>query len=131
MKRSGISRDIRQVVEQVVRLVNPLRIMLFGSVAAGRIGPDSDLDFLLVVSGKQQPDKVLDRLNTGVRRGSRPCDFMVVTPKILRRHRNNPGLVCGEILKKGRLIYGLGHNPYCQGRQRTARVTSTPNSSIL
>ena len=105
MKRLRISSDIRQIVEQVVRLVNPLRIMLFGSVAAGRIGPDSDLDFLVVVSEKQQPDMVLDRLNTGVRRGAMPCDFMVVTPRTLRQHRNNPGLVYGEILKRGRIIY--------------------------
>ena len=48
MKHSRMSKDIRQVVEQVVRLVKPLRIMLFGSVAAGRASLDSDLDLAQV-----------------------------------------------------------------------------------
>ncbi|MGH9090674.1 MAG: nucleotidyltransferase domain-containing protein [Acidimicrobiales bacterium] len=39
---------IPQVVDQVVEQFQPDRIILFGSVARGEEGPDSDLDLLVI-----------------------------------------------------------------------------------
>ncbi|MHC4521608.1 MAG: nucleotidyltransferase domain-containing protein, partial [Planctomycetota bacterium] len=38
-----------EIVQRVVRVVQPRRILLFGSAARGRLGPDSDLDLLVIV----------------------------------------------------------------------------------
>jgi predicted nucleotidyltransferase len=38
-----------QVVERLVEFYRPEKIYLFGSAARGEYGPDSDLDFLVVV----------------------------------------------------------------------------------
>jgi predicted nucleotidyltransferase len=38
-----------RLVKQIVEAVHPLRTILFGSAARGEMGPDSDLDFLVVV----------------------------------------------------------------------------------
>ena len=102
---SDLRKNIRQVAGQIVALVHPLRIILFGSAAEGRVGPDSDLDFLVVVPENARPDEITDRLNTGIRNRPMPCDFVVVTPSVLRRNRNNPGLVYSEILERGREVY--------------------------
>jgi predicted nucleotidyltransferase len=40
---------LAQVVERLVEFYRPQRIYLFGSAARGEYGPDSDLDFLVVV----------------------------------------------------------------------------------
>ncbi len=40
---------IDQVVERLVEFYQPEKIYLFGSAARGEYGPDSDLDFLVVV----------------------------------------------------------------------------------
>ena len=93
------------MVERVVTLAHPLRIVLFGSAVEGRVGRDSDLDFLVVIPDGHRPDVVSDRLNTGVRPRPMPCDFMVVTPSVLKRHRHNPGLVYAEILDRGKEVY--------------------------
>jgi hypothetical protein len=42
-----------------------------------------------------------------VRSRPMPCDFMVVTETTLRRNRDNPGLIYGEILARGKEVYGL------------------------
>jgi predicted nucleotidyltransferase len=93
------------VVSQIVSLVRPKRVILFGSAAEGRVGPDSDLDFLIVVPDGQSVRHATDRLNVGVRDRPMPCDFLVVTPSILRKHRNTAGMVYSEILERGQEIY--------------------------
>ena len=46
----GVRQDvIEQVIERLVRFYHPNKIYVFGSAARGESGPDSDLDFLVVV----------------------------------------------------------------------------------
>ena len=105
MNRKTLAVSIRQVVDQVVMLVHPAQIILFGSAAEGRVGPDSDLDFLVVVPEDQCVEELTDRLNMQVRNRPMPCDFLVVTRSTLDKHRDSPGLVYGEILTHGREVY--------------------------
>ena len=107
MKRAQLRRNIRQIVDQVVALVQPRRVILFGSAASGRVGEDSDLDFLVVVPENARPEELTDRLNMGIRNRLMPCDFMVVTESVLDKNRDNPGLVYGEILTQGREVYAV------------------------
>ena len=107
MNRARLRRNIRQVVDQVVELANPRRVILFGSAASGNVEEDSDLDFLVVVSENDRPDELTDRLNMGIRHRPMPCDFMVVTESVLDRQRDNPGLIYGEILTQGREVYAV------------------------
>lgn len=105
MKVSLLNANIRQVVDQIVSLVMPVRIILFGSAVAGKTGPDSDLDFLIVVPAARRTSDVVDQLYMGVRKKPMPCDFLVVTDSMLRKHRHNPGLIYHEILKRGKEVY--------------------------
>lgn len=105
MKAGMLNQNIRQVVDQIVTLATPLRIILFGSAATGKTGPDSDLDFLIVVPEASRTSDVVDRLYMQVRKKPMPCDFLVVTDSMLRKHRNNRGLIYHEILKRGREVY--------------------------
>lgn len=100
-----IQRSVQGVVSQVIELAQPQRVVLFGSAAAGHMTPDSDLDFLVVVQDGRDLVEIVDKLNIGVRSRPLPCDFLVVTPSILRRHRSTPGLIYRDILKSGREVY--------------------------
>ena len=100
-----LRKNVRQVVDQIVELAQPRRIILFGSAATGRVEEDSDLDFLIVIPEDKRPQDLTDRLNMQVRNRPMPCDFMVVTQAVLDRNSDNPGLVYGEILTRGREVY--------------------------
>src|SRR6266545_7736234 len=54
-----LERDpkLRLVVERLVQAYQPQRIYLFGSVARGEAGPDSDYDLLVVVADDASPDR--------------------------------------------------------------------------
>jgi predicted nucleotidyltransferase len=105
MTKRRLQDNVRSVVDRVVDLVHPLRIVLFGSAATGKVGRDSDLDFLVVVPDGQLEDAMADLLNTRIRPRPMPCDFLVVTHSRLKQSQEASGLVYANILKDGREVY--------------------------
>ena len=96
---------VRRLVERVVAEVDPLRVVLFGSRAAGTEGTDSDVDLLVVVPDGNRPLSVSRRLRERVRRVGLPVDYVVATPAILARHGESLGYVYREALTFGREVY--------------------------
>jgi len=105
MNKQVLQYNIKKVVDQIVDLTHPSKIILFGSAANGNITPDSDLDFMVVIPNRQKIDKVVDILNMGVRNRPMPCDFFVVTTSLLKKHHKTPGFIYGEALSNGREVY--------------------------
>ena len=50
MDQEALNRAVEEAVWRLVKFYKPERIYLFGSAARGEVSPDSDLDFLVVVS---------------------------------------------------------------------------------
>lgn len=48
---------VAEITDKIVKVVNPLKIILFGSYAKGEAGPNSDLDFLVVEEEPFGPDR--------------------------------------------------------------------------
>lgn len=48
---------IQEITRRLVAFYSPVRIYLFGSVARGDFGPDSDLDFCVVVPDQTSQEK--------------------------------------------------------------------------
>ncbi len=98
-------KTIDDLIGRIVDTVHPLRIVLFGSAARGEMGPDSDIDIMVVM-----PDGT-HRLNTTRYLYRRmfgfgfPVDIVVATPSILERHKNNIGLIYRTVLEEGKEVY--------------------------
>jgi predicted nucleotidyltransferase len=43
------SKVVDELVRRIVEEVHPLRIILFGSAVRGKVGPNSDIDLLVVM----------------------------------------------------------------------------------
>ena len=96
---------IDQLVERIVEVVNPLKIILFGSAARGEMGPDSDVDVLVVMPNGVHRRKTAQHLYREIRGLGVPFDILVTTPEILEKHKNNIGLIYQTILREGKDIY--------------------------
>ncbi len=97
--------ELDRVVERIVEAVHPLRIILFGSAARGEIGPDSDVDLLVVMpEGTDQLDTA-GFLHTQFHGLDVSVDVLVATPSILERHKDNIGLIYRTILREGKDLY--------------------------
>jgi predicted nucleotidyltransferase len=100
------SRDaVRSLTEQIVAAVQPLRIILFGSAARDPGHAGGDIDLLIVMpegTHRRRTAQRLYRTLSGIRQ---PYDLVIATPSDLERHRDNPGLIYGDIIREGRTVY--------------------------
>ncbi len=105
MTKRALERNIQSLVDQVVAVAQPQRVILFGSAARGEWRKDSDVDLLVVVPETAARNTILDRLNTELDRRQCPCDVLLTTPSRLERFGRQPGLIYREILREGREVY--------------------------
>jgi predicted nucleotidyltransferase len=93
-----------EVVRRIVAAVHPQRIILFGSAARGTMGPNSDLD-LLVVTPTTDQQATARAVRQSLRGLGVAKDVIVVTPADVERHKDNRGLVLYPALRDGQLLY--------------------------
>ncbi len=93
-----------EVLRRVVAIAQPEMIILFGSAARGEMGPNSDLDLLVVKSGADALDLMRD-IYVGLIGVGTPVDALVVSPEDLERYRDSHGLVIVEALGEGKVVY--------------------------
>ena len=99
------AKAVQRLVAQIIDLAHPLRVILFGSAARGDSKAGSDLDLLVVVPENTPRRRLAQELYCRLNGGGIPFDIIVATPSLLRRHRNNPGLIYRRVLREGREIY--------------------------
>ena len=99
------AKVIEQLVRQIVDAVQPLRIVLFGSAVRGSLGPDSDIDVLVVMPEGAHRRKTAQQLYRDVIGLGVPFDVLVATPTDLERHKDNVGLIYRTILLEGQVVY--------------------------
>jgi uncharacterized protein len=96
---------LQELVRRVVDSVHPLRIILFGSAARGEMGPNSDLDALVVVTDQSDcraVNKVLARKLRGL---GYATDIVVVRQGDLDHYGSNRYLVLHTALSEGKELY--------------------------
>jgi len=99
------SEQLHELVDRIVATVHPLRIILYGSAARGEMGPDSDIDVLVVMpdgTHRRHTAETLHRQFFGIPYG---IDVIVATPTDLEKYRQSIGLIYRTILEEGRELY--------------------------
>jgi predicted nucleotidyltransferase len=96
---------VNETTRRVVDCVQPLRIVLFGSAARSEMGPNSDLDILVIMpdgTNRLHTEQALHRALRGL-----PCakDIVVVVESDVKQHADNPYLIIHTALTQGREVY--------------------------
>jgi len=97
---------LADIVRRIVEVARPQRIVLFGSAARGAMGPNSDVDVLVVKSGRFHRGRLLEAIYRKLHGAGAPVDVVVVTPEELERYRDDPCLIVAPALREGKLVYG-------------------------
>jgi uncharacterized protein len=95
-----------EVLHRIVEVAQPDEIILFGSAARGEIGPDSDLDFLVVKSGVPHRRHLAQQIYLALFGIPVAVDILVVTPEDIQYLRDKPGSVIGPAVREGKRVYG-------------------------
>ena len=94
-----------KVVRTIVKAVDPIRIILFGSVARGDGGSHSDLDLLIIMPEgihRRQTARLVYRELCGMGFSK---DVIVVTQEDVRQFKDNPSLIIMPALQEGKELY--------------------------
>ena len=101
----SIRKAIREMTRRIVEEFHPERVILFGSHATGRAGPDSDVDLLVVmaVEGSKRQKQLEIRLALHDIRV--PKDIIVSTPDEFEWRREIVGTIEEPAAREGNVLY--------------------------
>lgn len=102
---SEIQDVLEKVKHRIVPRFHPQRIILFGSYAVGRSGPNSDIDLLIVMDVEGSTRKKANEIDLLMSDRSIPMDFLVLTPEQYERQKNIIGTVVRQADREGKVIY--------------------------
>src|SRR5438105_2644985 len=106
-KKGRVKRQVLgDVIRRVVEAAQPNQIILFGSAARGEMGPNSDLDLLVIKGGKFDRGRLTTAIYRHLAGADAAVDVVVVTPEEVERYRDTPCLVICPALREGKIVYG-------------------------
>ena len=96
---------VREIVERVLRVARPVRIVLFGSAAAGTMTADSDIDLLIVAEEPVDPHAESLRIRRALRGLGYPFDVIVISLQRFEQTRDVVGGIAYPANKYGKTIH--------------------------
>jgi len=100
-----VSESLPTVVQQIVQVLRPEKIVLFGSYAYGIPTPDSDVDLLVVMESEASPLERYLSVSRLLRPRQFPVDIVVKTPTEIRHAWEVDDCFIQEILSRGEILY--------------------------
>lgn len=103
-----LERDpkLAEIVRRLVQAYQPERIYLFGSIARGKGGPDSDYDLLVVVADDAPPARKGSKLAYQALCGTgTAADVLVCTHSYFEARRHLRASLPGTVLREGKLLH--------------------------
>jgi predicted nucleotidyltransferase len=105
VRRSLSPRVLKDIIARVVAAARPQKIILFGSAARGTMGPNSDVDLLVVKRGRFDRGRLTEKIYLQLCGAGEAVDVIVVTPDDVEQFRDTPWSVVAPALREGRVVY--------------------------
>lgn len=102
---SSAREKIGAMVQRIVERFDPEKIILFGSHARGTAGPDSDVDFLVVMSVCGSKRDVQIKIRRALHEFRIPKDVVVTTPEDFAWRKEIPGTIERPAAREGKVLY--------------------------
>ena len=104
MTNREIHREIRQAAGKIAKEFGPEKIILFGSYAWGKPGPDSDVDLFIIknTADTRETARTIDGFLFPRRF---PVDIIVYTDEQVEKRKKTGDFFIADILEKGRVLY--------------------------
>jgi len=94
------------IVNCIVDVAKPDKIILFGSHAYGDPNKDSDLDLLIIMDTNLPFNKRASEIRRSLRGIGVPLDLVVYTPSEVEKYNGNNFSFLGKINQQGKVLYG-------------------------
>jgi predicted nucleotidyltransferase len=102
----AVAQDVlEEIIRRIVEVAKPEKIIMFGSAARGTMGPNSDVDLLVVKAGDFHRGKLTETIYMNMFGVGQAVDVVVVKPDDIERYGNSHALVIAPALREGKVIY--------------------------
>ena len=101
-------KEIREMVDRIVRQFRPEKVILFGSYARGDVGPDSDVDLLVVMAVQGERRKKAVEIRVALHDIRVPKDIIVTTPEEFEWRKDIVGTIERPADREGEVLYARG-----------------------
>jgi len=98
-------KQIADLGERIAREFQPERIILFGSYAYGKPGPDSDVDLLVVMPVEGSRHEKVVEIRVAINGMGLAKDVFIVTPEEIEKYRNVVGTIIKTAVHEGKVLY--------------------------
>lgn len=104
MDTKTTEQTIQEITQKIVKEFQPEKIILFGSWAWGKPGPDSDVDLFIVKDTENT--RALAREIDGFLWGRTvPLDIIVYRPGSVKRGLDTGDFFVRDVVRKGKTLY--------------------------
>lgn len=97
---------VEEIVRRILSVAEVDRIILFGSAASGKMGPDSDIDLLVLENAPGNIRREMVRFRGALRGLSFPFDVLVMSTERFEESKSVVGSIAHPANKYGRVVYG-------------------------
>ena len=99
-----LEAELERILEILRKRVRPEKVILFGSLASGRLKPESDIDLLIV---QNSDDSIFERVKKLERLLHRQyaADLIVLTPSEIQALLNSNNRYLKSIFSHGKVLY--------------------------
>jgi len=99
---------LESIINRIVSIANPEKIILFGSGALGEMGPSSDIDLLVIKNGEFDAGSLTEEIYMNLIGIGQAVDVIVISASDAERYRNSPYFIVYPALHQGREVYHAG-----------------------
>ena len=94
------------ILERIIRVASPDKVILFGSYARGEATKGSDIDLIVLKKGVKQRKKLAQDIYIALIGIPASVDVIVETPERLEKYKTMPGMIYKHVLSEGLVVYG-------------------------
>ena len=92
------------VIQRIVEVAQPEKIILFGSAARGDMNRHSDVDLLIIKEGADALE-LMGEIYMNLDGVGAAVDAVVVTPDDVERYKDSHAVIIKPALQEGRVVY--------------------------
>ena len=103
-----VRKYIKDLCEQIVRVANPEKIILFGSYAYGKPTEDSDIDLLVIMPFEGHPAYQAVKIRMQIK-SPMALDLLVRTPEFVAKRIEMGDFFMQDVMAEGKVLYEADH----------------------
>lgn len=99
-----VAKIAAEVTRRILEIVQPQRVLLFGSSVRGTFTQDSDLDVLVIVRGPVHRHQLAQKINRNLHGVGAPVDIVVATEEDIAQYGDKFGTILRPALLEGQVL---------------------------